>query len=118
MEYSNVDEYGKELIRITAPPECGKKVFQNKQLMMIIFSFFQSGWSVKYKQKIYENSLHNYVWWYDIFGRKVRLHQVTNRITNPYYDKGVSEDCRRNGYYVGPVARWASTEKKSKCMYK
>ena len=118
MEYSNVDEYGKELIRIIAPPECGKKVFQNKQLMMIIFSFFQSGWGVKEKPKFDEYTLYNCVWWYDIFGRKVRLHQVTNRITNPYYDKGVKEEVRRNSYYVGPVEKWASTKKKSKCLYK
>ena len=110
MEYSNVDKYGKQLIRIIAPPECGKKVFKDKQLMMIIFSFFKSGWCVQYEQNFYQSTLHKCIRWYDIVGRKVRIDQVTDRFTNPYYDKGVSEEARRNSYYVGPVLKWASTE--------
>ena len=101
--YSTVDKYARELIDIIAPQQCGKNVFQNTYLMMNIFSFFESGWYVNHHHL--DTCLY-----YDIFGRLVTVHQVTSRFTNPYYDKGVSEETRRNSYYVGPLQKWAYTQ--------
>jgi hypothetical protein len=101
MDYRNVDKYARKLIKIIAPPEGGKNVFQNRYLMLNIFSFFQSGWCVKNGKSLFL--------YYDIFGLLVEVNQVSNRITNPYHDRGVNQEMKRNSYYVGPVLRWVST---------
>lgn len=101
MDYSNVDTYARKLMKIIAPSEGGKNVFQNRYLMLNIFSFFQSGWCVKNEKSLFL--------YYDIFGLVVEVNQVSDRITNPYLDRGVNQETKTNSYYVGPVLRWAGS---------
>jgi hypothetical protein len=93
---NNIDKYSKRLIDIIAPPESGRKVFLDKYLLLNIFSYFLSGWGI-------QDELTDTCQYYDIFGQLVTVSYVTNRITNPYHDKGVNEEVKTNSYYVGPV---------------
>lgn len=43
---NNIDKYSKRLIDIIAPPECGRNVFEDKYLLLNIFSYFWSGWDI------------------------------------------------------------------------
>ena len=94
----SIDNYSKRLIDLIKPPECGRQVFQNTDLVLNIFSYFKSGWYT-----IDEFNRHQY---YDILGQLVMVTQVTDRMTNPYYDKGVDEKLKKNSYYVGPVVKY------------
>ncbi len=104
--YGNVDKYARKLINIIARPEC-EKVFQNRYLMLTIFSYFESGWNagISYaKQK--------FCLYHDIFGCLVKVNQVTSRITNPYHDEGVCQEAKTNSYYVGPVVKYKNSFEK------
>ena len=70
-----------------------------------IFSFFLSGWGIQ-----------DACQYYDIFDQLVTVSYVTNRITNPYHDKGVNEEVKKNSYYVGPVVVMQKFRKNRKCV--
>ena len=99
--YKNIDKYSKKLINIIKPSECGIKVFENRYLLLNIFSYFKSGWGIRYQLK----KIH-YCEYYNIFNELVIINQVTSRNRNPYYDKGVCNEAKINSYYVGPVLQW------------
>jgi hypothetical protein len=102
-KFKNIDNYSKRLIDVIAPPECGRQVFQDKYLLFNIFSYFKSGWGIKLRNI-------NHIQYYDIFGHSVIVNQVTDRMTNPYHDKGVDEKLKKNSYYVGPVVKYKSSK--------
>lgn len=104
--YENVDKYARKLINIVALPEC-EKVFQNRYLMLNIFSYFESGWNAGI-------SYQKFSLYYDIFGCLVKVNQVTKRITNPYHDENVCQAAKTNSYYVGPVVKYENSFKDKK----
>jgi len=93
---NNINKYSKRLIDIIAPPACGRKVLEDEYLLLNIFSYFLSGWDIY-------GGREDTCQYYDIFGQLVTVSYVTKRITNPYHDKGVNEEVKKNSYYVGPV---------------
>lgn len=93
---NNIDKYSKRLIDIIAPPESGRNVFEDKYLLLNIFSYFWSGWDIY-------GGREDTCQYHDIFGQLVAVSYVTKRITNPYHDKDVNEEVKKNSYYVGPV---------------
>jgi len=97
---NNIDKYSKRLIDIIAPPECGRKVLENEYLLLNIFSYFLSGWDIY-------GGREDTCQYHDIFGQLVTVSYVTKRITNPYHDKYVNEEVKKNSYYVGPVVVYA-----------
>ena len=99
--FENVDNYSKRLINIIKPPKCGIEVLKNRYLLLHIFSYFKSGWGIKYQLK-----KRRYCEYYDIFNELVKINQVTSSNINPYYDKGVFYEAKINSYYVGPVLEW------------
>ena len=99
--FKNVDYYSKRLINIINPPKSGIQVFKNRYLLLNIFSYFKSGWGIRYELK-----KRHYCLYYDIFNELVEINQVTNSNINPYYDKGVVYESKINSYYVGPVLEW------------
>ena len=99
--FQNVDYYSKRLINIIKPPKCGIEVLKDRYLLLHIFSYFKSGWGIKYQLK-----KRHYCEYYDIFNQLVKINQVTNNNINPYYDKRVFYEAKINSYYVGPVLEW------------
>jgi len=99
--YKNVDNYSQRLIDIIKPSKPGIKVFGNRELLLNIFSYFKSGWAIRYQLK-----KRSYCEYYDIFNELVIINQVTRKNTNPYYDKGVFYEAKLNSYYVGPILEW------------
>jgi len=98
---NNIDKYSKRLIDIIAPPECGRKVLENEYYLLLnIFSYFLSGWDIY-------GGREDTCQYHDIFGQLVTVSYVTKRITNPYHDKYVNEEVKKNSYYVGPVVVYA-----------
>ena len=111
--FKNVDYYSKKLITIIKPPKIGIEVLKNRYLLLHIFSYFKSGWGIRYELKERQ-----YCEYYDIFNKLVIVNQVTNRNINPYYDKGVSNKSKVNSYYVGPVLEWHKSFNEDKYKYK
>ena len=99
--FQNVDNYSKRLINIIKPSKSGIKVLKNRYLLLHIFSYFKSGWGIKYQLK-----KRQYCEYYDIFYELVTINSVTTSNINPYYAKGVFYKTKINSYYVGPVLEW------------
>lgn len=98
------EKYRKKLIELINPKLSGLKVLNDNYLLLNIFSYFKSGWFVN------KNKFHNKTCIYkDIFGKFVEIHQVTERIQNPYRDKGVCKKISYNSHYVGPIISWYKT---------
>ena len=98
-------KYRNKLIKLIKPKQNCIEVLYNDYLLLNIFSYFQSGWFVN-KFNDYDNQICIYK---DIFGNLVKVHQVTNRIQNPYRDKSVCKRVRENSVYVGPINEWYKT---------
>jgi len=99
--FKNVDYYSKKLITIIKPPKSGIEVLKDRYLLLHIFSYFKSGWGIRYQLK-----KRHYCEYYDIFNQLVKINQVTSSNINPYYDKRVFYKVKINSYYVGPVLEW------------
>ena len=99
--FKNVDNYSKRLINIIKPSKSGIEVLKNRYLLLHIFSYFKSGWGIRYQLR-----KRDYCEYYDIFNQLVKINQVTSSNINPYYNKGVVYEAKINSYYVGPVLKW------------
>tara|TARA_B100000925_G_C21805711_1_gene386566 strand:+ start:227 stop:598 length:372 start_codon:yes stop_codon:yes gene_type:complete len=102
--FQNLDYYSKRLINIIIPSKSGIEVLKNRYLLLHIFSYFKSGWGIKYQLK-----KRQYCEYYDIFNELVTINSVTTSNINPYYAKGVLYKIKINSYYVGPVLEWYKT---------
>ena len=104
-EYS-CEKYRNQLIKLIKPKLNGLRVLNNNDLLLNIFSYFKSGWYVKDSGYRFHTKICIYK---DIFSKHVNVHQVTDRIQNPYRDKGVCKKAGNCSIYVGPVISWYKT---------
>lgn len=100
------EKYRNQLIKFIKPKQNGLRVLNNNDLLLNIFSYFKSGWYVKDSGYRFHTKICIYK---DIFSKHVNVHQVTDRIQNPYRDKGVCKKAGNCSIYVGPVISWYKT---------
>ena len=102
-KYNVLNKYSVEFIKIYNYNETASKVFGNLDLLLIIFSFFKSGWSHTSKKEF-----SHIIYWEDILRRKVEVFWVTDTMSNPFKRDGVCKKTADSSYYVGPVVKWHS----------
>lgn len=100
-KYKVLEKYSREFIEICNHNETACKVFGNHDILLMIFSFFQSGWGYMYhKLRFRQSSI-----WEDILKKKVEVFWVTNTMSNPYKGDGIYKKIANSSYYVGPVIK-------------
>ena len=100
-KYNVLEKYSLEFIEIFNHNEIASKVFGNHDILLIIFSFFKSGWGYIY----HKLEIKKRIFWEDIFKKKVEVFWVTNTMLNPYKRDGVYKKIADSSYYVGPVIK-------------